>query len=61
MDEYDGLDMYSGDAVHDSYVDYDRHMNTNDRRINSNDPAYNKARALLDELLDELYGELYGD
>ena len=50
MDEYDGLDMYSGDAVHDSYVDYDRQMNTND-------PSYNKAKAILDELLDELFGD----
>ena len=27
MDEYDDLDVYNGDPVHDMYVDYDYHIN----------------------------------
>lgn len=28
MDEYDDLDTYNGDAVHDMWVDYDSYENT---------------------------------
>lgn len=28
MDEYEDLDAYSGDPVHDGCVDYDFHINT---------------------------------
>lgn len=28
MDEYEDLDTYNGDAVHDMWVDFDRYENT---------------------------------
>lgn len=28
MDEYDDLEVYNGDIVHDMYVDYDYNINT---------------------------------
>jgi hypothetical protein len=28
MDEYEDLDIYNGDAVHDMNVNFDRYMNT---------------------------------
>lgn len=28
MDEYEDLDMYEGNPVHDINVDFDRHINT---------------------------------
>lgn len=28
MNEYDDLDIYNGDAVHDMEVDFDYHINT---------------------------------
>ena len=28
MNEYDDLDIYNGDTVHDMEVDYDFHINT---------------------------------
>lgn len=28
MDEYDDLDTYNGDAVHDMWVDFDNYENT---------------------------------
>lgn len=31
MDEYDDLDAYIGDPVHDGWVDFDFHENTGER------------------------------
>lgn len=31
MDEYEDLDAYNGDAVHDINVDFDSYMNTGER------------------------------
>lgn len=30
MNEYDDLDIYNGDGVHDMEVDFDFHINTNE-------------------------------
>lgn len=47
MDEYEDLDMYDGNPVHDMNVDFDLHMNTGELSGLFEDTD-------LDELIDNL-------
>ena len=47
MDEYDDLDTYNGDPVHDGWVDFDYHENTGEL-------PYVEDEADLDNFIDNL-------
>ena len=47
MDEYEDLDMYEGNPVHDINVDFDRHINTDEL------PEYFE-EAVIDIFIDNL-------
>lgn len=40
MDEYDDLDMYNGDPVHDGWVDFDYNENTGELPDEFDDSDY---------------------
>lgn len=46
MDEYDNLDAYNGDAVHDMWVGYDHYQNTRDHDVFDEED--------IDEIINEL-------
>ena len=46
MAEYDDLDVYNGDAVHDMWVDFDIHENTGSPEVFNEDN--------LDDFVDNL-------
>ena len=47
MDEYEDLDMYEGNPIHDINVDFDRHINTGEL------PEYFE-EAVIDIFIDNL-------
>ena len=46
IDEYENLDLYNGDTVHDMWVDYDHYQNTGEPDVFDKED--------IDEIVDEL-------
>ena len=46
IDEYENLDLYNGDTVHDMWVDYDHHQNTGEPDVFDEED--------IDDIVDEL-------
>ena len=46
IDEYENLDLYNGDTVHDMWVDYDHYQNTGEPDVFDEED--------IDEIVDEL-------
>ena len=46
IDEYENLDLYNGDTVHDMWVDYDHYKNTGEPDVFDEED--------IDEIVDEL-------
>lgn len=49
MDEYQDLDTYNCDVVHDITVDYDRHMNTDEVTVLFDEPDLDDVVANLND------------